>query len=332
MQANPDTVTDLAELYQRELQPILGELEQQRLQVRNRSLVGLAVAVPVAGLLAALLGSWIGLPGVIFPLFFGFMGWMWFSRTASQEYRHFFKAQVIARLAHLVDPTLVYQQQGGISITEFRASRLFRSRIDRYRAEDLFTGQVGATAFRFSEVHAQYKTTTTDSKGRRRTTWHTIFRGIYFIADFNKHFQGYTFVLPDNAESFGGIGRWFQELGSKMDGRPGELVRLEDPEFERLFAVQSTDQIEARYILSTSLMQRLMTFRNEVDAPVSIAFVDSNIFIAISTRKNYFEPPSIWRSAAYMDQADVEAYFADVRLAEQIVEELNLNLRIWTKQ
>lgn len=44
-----------------------------------------------------------------------------------------------------------------------------------------------------------------------------------------------------------------------------------------------------------------------------------------------FEPPSIWRGAALLDQAGVAAYFKDVRLAEQIIEDLNLNLRIWSK-
>jgi hypothetical protein len=240
---------------------------------------------------------------------------------------------VLSRLVALVDPGLRYDGEAGIEIETFRASGIYRTGIDRYRCEDLFTGAVGATAFRFSEVHAEYKTTTTDSKGRTRTTWHTIFKGIFFVADFNKHFQGHTFVLPDTAESaMGGIGRWFQELGGKLDGRPGELVSLESPEFERLFVIHSTDQVEARYILSPSLMERLVELRNEVGAGLAVSFASSYIFIAIPTRKNHFEPPSIWAGSAELNLDELKGYMADVRLAEELVADLNLNTRIWSKQ
>lgn len=43
-------------------------------------------------------------------------------------------------------------------------------------------------------------------------------------------------------------------------GRP-DVVRLEDPEFEKIFVVYSSDEVEARYILSTSFMERLVEFR-----------------------------------------------------------------------
>lgn len=333
MQAPAYEARDLADLYATELDPILDMLEEKRRQVRNRALVSLAIIVPFAILLALLLTAWFDFFGMIVALFLGIFGWLGYNHKAQQRYREFFKAEVIARLARLVDPSLSYQQHGGISSAEFRQSGIFRSQIDRYNAEDFFRGQVGATEFRFSELHAEYKTTTRDSKGNTQTNWHTIFRGIFFIADFNKHFQGRTYVLPDNAErALGVIGQVLQEWGSRLDAGKGELVKLEDPEFEQLFVVRSTDQVEARYILSTSLMQRLSEFRRQLNADVAIAFVDSSIYIAISTSKNHFEPPSFWRGGARLTQAEVAAYFQDVRLAEQIVEDLNLNLRIWSKQ
>jgi hypothetical protein len=333
MQAQDTEVRDLTSLYNSELQPILGQLEQKRLQVRNRALVSLALIVPLAALLGALLAYWFGIFGLIIALIAGIFGWFVYNRKAQQRYREFFKTEIIARLARLIDPNLTYHYGSGISIDEFRHSGLFRTQIDRYQAEDFFSGQVGATAFRFSEVHAEYKTTTTDSKGNTQTHWHTIFQGIFFISDFNKHFQGRTYVLPDIAErTLGIIGQVLQEWGSRMDASKGELIKLEDPEFEQFFAVRSTDQVEARYILSTSLMQRLTEFRRQLNTNLSIAFIDSSIFIAISTSKNHFEPPSLWRGSATLLKEDVEAYFKDVRLAEQIVEDLNLNLRIWSKQ
>lgn len=324
---------NLKTLHETELQPILDDLEQQRLSLRNQVLISTAAIVPVTLLLMFVLANYIGGFGFIVPLVLGMGGWTFFNGGKIQEYRQNFKRQVIGRMVQAYDPNLSYYPDRGISREEFRASRIYPSRIDRYNNEDLFTGVVGETAFRFSELHAEYKTTTTDSKGRRRTTYHTIFKGIFFVADFNKHFNGMTFVLPDNAESMlGGIGRMFQEWGSKLDGRPGEMVQLEDPEFEKLFAVQSTNQVEARYILSLSLMRRLSEFRQHMDVPIALSFVDSNIYIAIATRKNHFEPPSFLTGSAQLTRAEFEEYLEDIRLAEGIVEDLNLNTRIWSKQ
>jgi hypothetical protein len=327
-----DQTQRLASLYAGELQPLLAELEQYRLRTRTRALIAAAAMIPVA-LLALFAMRWIGTFAIFIAIAGGLVTWGLLTSGPIKAYRRHFKGEVLSRLVALVDPGLSYAAEAGIDRETFRASGIYRRGIDRYRCEDMFVGAVGATAFSFSEVHAEYKTTTTDSKGRTRTTWHTIFKGIFFVADFNKHFQGQTFVLPDTAESaMGGFGRWFQELGGKLDGRPGELVSLESPEFERLFVVHSTDQVEARYILSPSLMERLVALRNEVGAGLAVSFVNSCIYIAIPSSKNHFEPPSIWAASAALDLDELKRYMADVRLAEELVADLNLNTRIWSKQ
>jgi hypothetical protein len=322
----------LAALHAGELQPILAELEQQRQRTRTRALLACAALVPIV-LIALVATRWIGTFGLVLAGILGVVVWGLITSGPIKAYRSHFKQEILSRLVALVDPGLSYSADSGIDIGTFRASAIFRRDIDRYRCEDLFVGAVGATAFRFSEVHAEYKTTSTDSKGRRRTTWHTIFRGVFFVADFNKHFQGQTFVLPDTAESMmGGLGRWFQEVGGKLDSRPGELVSLEDPEFERLFVVHATDQVEARYILSPSLMERLVELRSQAEGNIAVSFVSSSIFLAISSSKNRFEPPSIWAGSAELSLDDLRRYMSDVRLAEELVNDLNLNTRIWSKQ
>lgn len=80
----------------------------------------------------------------------------------------------------------------------------------------------------------------------------SIFKGLLLIVDFHKHFAGQTFLFPHNAESLlGNVGRFFQKMGGRTET---DLLRMEDPEFEEVFAVYSTDAIEARYILSTAMM------------------------------------------------------------------------------
>lgn len=324
---------EIQQLYQTEIQPLLDELEATRLHARNRSLIVGAVIAPIA--LLAIAGALIA--QIVFLAIFVLVGaviaWAFFTNGARAHYRDQFKQNVVARLVQHINPELAYVPDGGIEQHEFSASRIYTQGIDRYSREDLITGSIGATAFRLSEVEAEYQTTTTDSKGNTETTWHTIFKGLFFIGDFNKHFSGMTFVLPDQHEGFlGGVGRTLQAWGGKLDNRPGELVLLEDPEFERAFVVYATDQVEARYILSTSLMRRLLEFRARVKQPIALAFVDSNLYLAISTNKQYFEPPSVFFGSAAMTLDDMKTYLADVALARDLIEDLNLNLRIWTKR
>ena len=325
---NPQSPS-LQQLYERDLKPDLTKLEAKRIEIRNRSLLIGAISLVVI----AIAGGFFGQAGFIVSGILAVIIGAVVTSGPMSEYRQQFKEQLIGRLIATYHPGIDYDPHRGISRNEFQQSQIYRHRIDRYKGEDLLTGIVEKTAFRFSEVHAEYKTTTTDSKGRRRTHWHTIFFGLFLVADFNKSFAGLTLVVPDQAERhFGGIGKMLQSWGAKLGAQPGELVKLEDPEFEQLFAVYAADQVEARYILSTSLMQRLVAFQKQMNKPIALSFVNANLHLAISTRKNYFEPPSIWTGSAMLALEDVKEYLADLKMAQDIIEDLNLNLRIWGKQ
>ena len=187
-------------------------------------------------------------------------------------------------------------------------------------------GKIGATAIRFCELHTQYKTTRRDSKGHTHTEWHTIFRGLFFMGDFNKHFSGSTIVLPDSAEAlFGKFGQWLQSFSFGRD----QLIKMDDPEFEKLFVVYGTDQIESRYILSPALMQRIVEFKTKRQKSIYLSFVGSSIFVALSETRALFEPKIF---SSILDFETVCEYFEDLRVAVEIVEDLNLNTRIWSKE
>jgi hypothetical protein len=109
----------------------------------------------------------------------------------------------------------------------------------------------------------------------------------------------------------------------------GELIKLEDPEFESHFVVYGTDQIQARYILSMSLMERIVEFRKKTGRKIYLSFVGSKVFAAVSYTKSLFEP-RLFRTL--LDFDPICEYFRDLQLAIGIVDDLNLNTRIWSKQ
>lgn len=321
-------VKQFDQFYQQDLLPHLEQMEAKRQEiVRKVTRAGIIAAV-----IAVALGLFIGsvaeepLVGLIALPIVGILFWVVIVSRYTKGYTAQFKEDVVGRVVKFVDAGLSYNWSRGISEQAYMASQLFQTTPDRYSCEDLVWGTVGKTAIQFSEVHSEYKTTTTDSKGRTQTRWHTIFKGLFFIADFNKHFQGETVVVQDTAERL--LGRFGKKLQAINPSR-GQLVELEDVEFEKLFAVYSSDQIEARYLLTPALMARITDFVKRTGHHIALSFVGSNLYVAIPHSKDMFEPRLF---KPVNDPKLVQEYLDDLLLAVGIVEDLNPNTRIWTKQ
>lgn len=140
----------------------------------------------------------------------------------------------------------------------------------------------------------------------------SVFKGLFFQADFNKEFKGKTVVLP------GVLDYKIQPLNRVR----GQLIRLEDAEFAKFFIVYGDDQIEARYILSTSLMAKLVKFRKKARRNIYVSFVESTIYIAIEYAEDLFEPKLFKNMLKF---TPIQEYFETIQLMISIVEKLNLN-------
>lgn len=317
------------------LQPILETLEAERKRAQqNVTTAGLVIA-GIAGIAILFLmasRSFFTPLLLLFPIVIGGAVFAFVYSDATSTYKSGFKSwvlpQLVAVCARETGGALEYSPFQGIEESEFNLSRLFR-RPDRYNSEDLIAGKIGATQVRFAEVHAESRHTRTDSKGHRREEYQTIFKGLFFVADFNKRFMSSTVVLPDTMQSlFGRFGQNLQEFGAHFSGTQRELVRLEDPEFERAFVVYSTDQVEARYILSPALMQRLLEFRNRCKTDLRILFFCGNMTIAIPLGVGWLEPPAL---STPLTLQSLELCLQQLRFACGIVADLDLNTRIWSK-
>ena len=243
-----------------------------------------------------------------------------------KNYYSRFKIEVIQEIIKFINPNLDYNPNDKISQDIYKSAGIFLKGVDRYSGDDYVSGYNGKTQIQFSELHTQYKVVTYDSKGRPQTQWHTIFRGIFYSADFNKEFNTQTYVLTDTAEKlFGFLGTKFQKINKSH----GELVKLENPEFEKKFVVYSKNQTEARYLLSPALMDRIVDFINNSKKNIQLSFVGTRLYIAIPFNKSLFEP-KLFGDIIGID--NVIDYYNDLLLANRLVDDLNLNNRIWTKE
>ncbi len=243
---------------------------------------------------------------------------------AAKKYKNEFKDTVFTKILHAVNPGLGYNKSGFISKDKFFESRIFTERADRYSGEDYISGLVDKTQIEFSELHTQERRVTSNGK---TTTVHyvTIFKGLFMIADFHKNFHGHTIVLPDTAEKlFGFIGKKLQDWNFTRD----EVVHMENAEFEKEFVVYSNDQVEARYILSTSMIQRILDLKKKYNTSVYLSFINSKVFVAMQYNKQLFEP-AFKESITNSDY--IRTFYNELSACLSIVDDLNLNTRIWSK-
>ena len=322
----------ITEVHQR-LSAILFPLEQLRIEVRKRRTIfyiSLLITL-VAIVLYLYFYTHYFLYGWIFVIFmsvvFGFFYYFYVSKK-SRQLATDFNQKVVPIIIEEFFPDSKYYPDHHVSMTEYWNSNLFRNGVDRYDGNRMFEGTFGKTDIQFSHLHTEYKTESRGKNGSTNTAWHTIFRGIFMIANSNKAFNGQTYVLPDTAERlFGFIGKWFQEkLGSR--GR-GELVYMESPDFEKKFVVYSTDPVEARYLLTPNMQHYFVQLSDHIGGEdIHASFIDGRLYLALS---GHFELFSFWMRKSLLDPETMRHYCQNLCDILSIIEILDLNTRIWGK-
>ena len=150
----------------------------------------------------------------------------------------------------------------------------------------------------------------------------TVFQGFLIRLQMNKNFKGRTVVFN---QVLGVNKAWFLGSGQKRLGStPDQLVELEDPQFNKKYQVYSDNQVEARYLLTTTFMERLKTLRQNLRANyLECSFIDNEVLIKVSTNHNYFEPENIYNPPLFIDA--INTIFNEIHVIYDIIEHLKLH-------
>lgn len=149
------------------------------------------------------------------------------------------------------------------------------------------------------------------------------FFGMFAILDFNKKIKGNTIVLPDKLEKrVGYLAKTIQSL--KLNRK--QLVNLEHTEFENEFVVYGTDQVEARYILSTAFMERIVALKRKMERPIMLSFNNDKLYLAIQHPDGFFCLP---QNKNLITSNAFDLFVENISNAIGIVEDLNMDTRIW---
>ena len=298
----------------RQLEPSLELLEKKRKELRRKGVwIGGGISVAVAVSLCFFLPSDPQLLFIAVIVSTVFIVWVSISAQVG-KLTAFYKREIVARMVRAAHPSCLYNPGEGIAESLFVESGLLSGVPDRYHTEDLICGKADKTDFMFAEVHAEERRVTTNGKGQARTYYATLFKGFLFVADFHKNFSGRTRIC--------------RNCLLKIDWS-GERVKLENPNFEAKFDVYASDPVEARYLLSPAMMEQLLKLNDAFSDALTVSFYESKILVALPDSTDHFEP-SVFRT--YLNREHIRKEFDTICRLIGIVDALNLNTRIWSKE
>jgi hypothetical protein len=281
-----------------DFQRTIDAFERQR--SRNAHLARPFTLIGIPAIVVGVIGYLAGFPVLAWVLFavaaFLLVRYLVTSRSEMGS----FKDTILPLLVAEIDKDLRYDAKG-ITVDEFVSSGLFE-KPDEFESQDAVHGAVGGIPIRFALVRAAELTKTGDYSHDREP----IFDGVLLVAEVNRHFAGATQVLLGGATA---VDSW-----SDTD------VALDDPRFNAEFHVRSTDDAEARDVLTPTMIGLIFRLKKRFGG-VQLQFAANRVWIAVPADYSLFGSKLDTRH----DMAEVTRIFAHLSAITDVVQHLPLD-------
>lgn len=306
--------------YDEHLKPLVNDFESRRQEAVKKfkkRLVLSILGVPLSLILSFIfvfeildtdpesLWSEIYFWGVLFFIF-AVVGFVY---SSIGTYKGSIKQEIFPRIISFLGE-YSFDAEPGNQMERFASSQITPS-YDRETSEDLTTGTYKGVNIEFFETELEVRQRTSKTR-----SYKTVFDGVVINLSVKKPFEGHTIVLRDR----GLMGNFFKsKFGTSL-----EKAGLEDPKFEKIFEVFTNDQVEARYLLTTSFMERLLDLNDIFKGKgVQCSFYEKTLLITIPSNKDLFEAGSIFKREDFID--DAKALLKEMNLIFSVVDILKLD-------
>lgn len=111
------------------------------------------------------------------------------------------------------------------------------------------------------------------------------FRGMFCWLNFSKKLKGHTIILTNNHTTK-------LDRLSSFKFTNEHKINLEDPRFTDKFLVYSTDQVEARYVLSAKIMERIVDLQEKFNQEILLSFHNQQMYLAVKNSNGLFSFPT----------------------------------------
>jgi len=248
-------------------------------------------------------------------------------------------------------------EKQNLSSTEIRMSDLF-SEFNRRADDDSFVGEYRGVDFTVSETSLWFV-----SGSSRNKIVYQVFKGVIIQFASNKNIKNKTIIATKNDIHIKGrnLAIWIAILSmlpsfsliffgnmsveelwyiglmglivvvcvvivlmSNRGKEKLEEIKLEDVEFNKHYRAYSSDEVEGRYLITTSFMERFKNLHTSFGAKkAKCSFYGNDIMFAISTRKNLFEIGGLFTSLT--NPKHLETFFNELSSVLNLIEYFKLD-------
>ena len=202
-----------------------------------------------------------------------------------------------------------YDYQHQISDSQLEKSKIIKP-YAYIKTDDCFNGEFESIPITITEF-TRYEQETYKENEVKKVRAVKKEHGILFSAKMNKNFEGQTIIIKDK-----GLLNKFTHYKNL------QRVGLESPEFEKAYEVYSDNQIEARYILTTVMLEYLLELK-QIFPKTEMSFFDEKVLLKINIKENLFECSSFFSSI--LNQKRIEKIFKQFYLLFTIIKIMRLN-------
>ncbi len=146
----------------------------------------------------------------------------------------------------------------------------------------------------------------------------TNFRGFFLYADFHKHFDGQVNI------------RTKKKFNKKMfGGNDLKTIRVENSIVTKKYTITATDEQMAYYILSPKIIDAIVQLNQKLGEKLSLTLKDGKLFLIMPMSNDLFENITVEKDKIKVNT--LEEIQKDLNIIADLISELNLNTKIWSK-
>ncbi len=168
-------------------------------------------------------------------------------------------------LLFISDDEYIYEEDTELNIDDFRKMSLFNLKLLNYSGKNFTASSCMDKKFILCDITLfdlierikmdSYYNFNEDIKYITNNIYQdkvNIFNGMYYETTINRENSQYIYLIPDNIND-----KFVRKNLNHYLVYSGKLMKLENLEFEKKYAVYSRDENNSRYILSLSLMEKI---------------------------------------------------------------------------
>lgn len=303
-----------AEIFDREIAPRLGEVEEQRLGLRKQRMKRImitAAAVAAMVVMGIILSFALGgnLSGLLLALPVAGLGY-WWTTFPVKRYRESLREVIIGPTVGFFE-NLEYSRDPGDRFDYKRFTKLglaggFGASVS---VEDLFVGRHRGTEFKMIEAVFER---------RRKEYTETLFNGLLFEIAAPIEFSGRVIIGRDTGDVGNALKGFFKRTFGKQ-----ERVTFDDAAFEERYAVYSDSPDEAYRLVTPGFCKTMVDLADAYEEDsLSAAFVDNVFLLALPIPGDLFELGSIKRPATECEK-DIHEFMQSITIAHRVIDYLH---------